>query len=105
MITNTPKENVYKILKKFDLKKYFHTIVTGDEVINGKPDPEMVVKACNLLDVEPKDAVLVGDTGSDVIAGRSAGCIIIGINANANADFKIEQLSQLLEFKEALLSK
>ncbi len=105
LITNTPKENVYKILKKFDLKKYFHTIVTGDEVINGKPDPEMVVKACNLLDVEPKDAVLVGDTGSDVIAGRSAGCIIIGINANANADFKIEQLSQLLEFKEALLSK
>lgn len=104
MITNTPKENVYKILKKFDLKKYFHTIVTGDEVINGKLDPEMVVKACNLLDVEPKDVVLVGDTESDIIAGRSAGCTIIGINTNANADFEIEQLP-LLEFKEALLSK
>jgi phosphoglycolate phosphatase/pyrophosphatase PpaX len=93
LITNTPRENVKKVLNKFDLEKYFDVIVTGDDVINGKPDPEMVSKACELLAVEPKDAILVGDTESDVIAGQSAGCAVVGIKVHG--DYEIEKLSNI----------
>jgi HAD superfamily hydrolase (TIGR01509 family) len=93
IITNTPKECTYKILNKFNIEHYFNTVVTTDDVIRGKPDPEIILRACNIMKVDPKTTILVGDTENDMKAGRAAGCIIIGINIEA--DFKIQNLSEL----------
>jgi beta-phosphoglucomutase len=54
-----------------------------------------VFKACNTLGVEPESTVLVGDTDSDVKAGKSAGCTVVGINVKA--DYTIKRLSELTE--------
>jgi HAD superfamily hydrolase (TIGR01509 family) len=94
LVTNTPKVSVHRILKRFGLAKYFDAVVTGDDVKRGKPSPEPVIKACKLLKVEPKDTILVGDTQSDVKAGRSAGCKVIGLGLDADA--RIEKLADLL---------
>ncbi|MEM4258583.1 MAG: HAD family hydrolase [Candidatus Thermoplasmatota archaeon] len=93
IITNTPKDCTSHIMKQFDLKKYFHTIVTSDDVPRGKPSPDIVFKACEHLNVQPNNVVLVGDTNSDVLAGRHAGCTVIGINIPA--DYTIQRLSEL----------
>jgi len=93
IITNTPKDSAIKILKKLEIEYYFGSVLTSDDVSMSKPDPEIVLKSCKLLDVEQKDVVLVGDTESDVRAGRAAGCIVIGLNVNA--DYIIRDLSEL----------
>ena len=82
-----------KILEVFNLRKYFNIVMTSDDVFRGKPSPEIVLKTCNSLEVKPEDVLLVGDTDSDVLAGRAAGCIVIGININA--DFTINNLFDL----------
>ena len=64
-------------------------------MIKAKPDPEIVIKACTVLDVEPDNTVLVGDTDSDVKAGKAAGCIVVGINVDA--DYTIKNLSELIK--------
>jgi phosphoglycolate phosphatase-like HAD superfamily hydrolase len=51
------------------------------------------LKACKYLKVEPKDVILVGDTDSDVKAGRAAGCKVVGINVDA--DYTIKNISEL----------
>ena len=51
------------------------------------------MKACERLNVDPKDVVLIGDTDSDVKAGRAAGCKVVGINVEA--DYTIRDLSEL----------
>jgi HAD superfamily hydrolase (TIGR01509 family) len=96
IITNTPKDCAYQIVKKFDIEQYFDAIVTSDEVSKGKPDPSIIFKACKILDVDPKTVVLVGDTKNDVKAGKAANCKVFGINIDA--DFKIQRLSELTEF-------
>jgi HAD superfamily hydrolase (TIGR01549 family) len=93
IITNTPKDSAIKILEKLEIEYYFDSILTSDDVSISKPDPEIVLKSCKLLDVEQKDVVLVGDTESDVRAGRAAGCIVIGLNVNA--DYIIRDISEL----------
>lgn len=93
IITNTPKDCAVQILKKFSIEKYFEFIITSDDVSNGKPNPEIVLKACKILNVKPKDVVLVGDTESDVKAGKAAGCKVIGVNVDA--DYKIKNISEL----------
>jgi HAD superfamily hydrolase (TIGR01509 family) len=96
LVTNTPANDVHETLEYFGLKKYFDVVVTGDDVKKGKPNPEIVVKACNKLGLNPSDVVLVGDTKSDIVAGKLAGCTTIGLRIKG--DFEIEKLSELVKF-------
>ena len=95
IITNTPRNRAIQVIKNFKLGRYFDTVVTSDDVERGKPSPDIVLKACKNLGVEPVDAVAVGDTSSDVEAGKSAGCVVIGINIDA--DITVEKMSDLTD--------
>ena len=93
IITNTPEDCTKQIVNNLGIDKYFKAIVTVDDVARGKPSPEIVLKACNLLKVNPEDVVLVGDTDSDVKAGKVAGCTVVGVKIDA--DYTINTLSEL----------
>ncbi len=93
IITNTPTDCTRQILKKFNIGQYFKEIITSDDVEKAKPDPEIVFTACARLSVNPKTVVLVGDTESDVKAGRAAGCMVVGLNTPA--DITIHRLLEL----------
>ena len=95
LVTNTPKDCTKEVLKKFGLERYFDVVVTGDDVSRGKPDPEIIFKACNHLEVDPKETIMVGDTDSDVKAAKLAGCSVIGIGTEG--DITLKDLSELLE--------
>lgn len=94
IITNTPQSCTLKILEKFKIKKYFDVFVTSDQIKNGKPDPEMVYKACEKLNFSPKDVVLIGDTENDIKAGNAAGCKTIGVNTKG--DFEIQNIYEII---------
>ncbi len=93
VITNTPTDCARQILRKFGIERYFEAIITSDDVVKAKPDPEIVFKACERLGVDVKTVVLVGDTESDVKAGRAARCTVVGLNITA--DITIQRLSEL----------
>jgi HAD superfamily hydrolase (TIGR01509 family) len=95
VITNTPTDCARQILKKFKIEQYFKEIITSDDVAKAKPDPEIVLKACERLGVDAKTVVLVGDTESDVNAGRAAGCTVVGLNIDA--DITIQRLFDLAD--------
>jgi HAD superfamily hydrolase (TIGR01509 family) len=94
IITNTPTDCTKQILREFEIEQYFKEIITSDDVVKAKPDPEIVFKACERLCVDSKTVVLVGDTESDVKAGRAAGCTVVGLNIAA--DITIQRLFDLV---------
>lgn len=98
LVTSTPRMSVHQILSRFNLRKHFDAVITGDEVDKPKPDPAPVLKACKQLNVSPKEAVFVGDTKADIQAGRSAGCTVVGLNVKG--DFKVNRISELHELLE-----
>jgi len=93
IITNTPMDCARQILNRFQITKYFETIITSDDVKKAKPDPEIVYKACERLGVHPSTVLLIGDTDSDVKAGKAAGCTVVGLKVNA--DITIQRLAEL----------
>ena len=95
IITNTPKDCAVQILKRFGINNYFEFILTSDDVSMAKPNPEIVLKSCELLKVNPKNVVLVGDTNSDVQAGHKAGCKVIGINIEA--DYTVKNILEITD--------
>jgi HAD superfamily hydrolase (TIGR01549 family) len=98
IITNTPEDCALKILKKYQIKKYFDVIITSDKIEDGKPAPDMIIKACEKLSLNPTDVILIGDTKSDVKAGNSAGCKVIGIDIKA--DYTVKKISDILNLFE-----
>jgi pyrophosphatase PpaX len=99
IITNTPKDCAVQILKRFNIEKYFEFVMTSDDVKMAKPNPEIVIKSCKKLRLKPENVVLVGDTDSDVKAGRDAGCKVIGINIDADYTIKnISELTKIIDF-------
>jgi HAD superfamily hydrolase (TIGR01549 family) len=95
LITNTPKKSSIILLKRFDILQYFDIILTSDDVKFGKPNSEIIEKACKLLNVKFNDVIIIGDTISDIKAGRSIGSTVIGLNIEA--DFTINSLSEIIK--------
>jgi phosphoglycolate phosphatase len=61
------------LLDHFGIAKYFEAIVGGDTTLARKPDPQPVLEALRLLEGPASEAVMIGDSEIDVIAGRRAG--------------------------------
>ncbi|TVR22897.1 MAG: HAD family hydrolase [Ilumatobacter sp.] len=57
----------------------FSAVVTGDEVVHGKPHPEPYLRAADLLGVDPHDAVAIEDSPTGVRSAVSAGCRVLGV--------------------------
>ena len=57
----------------------FVTSITGDEVSNGKPDPEPYLAAAAALGVDPADCVAIEDSPTGVASALAAGCATLGV--------------------------
>lgn len=101
--------NAEMVLDAAGLRSDFAVIVDGNAIINkhlrGKPAPDAFVLGAQLLNVEPKHAVVVEDAISGVQAGANGGFGLVvgvdrGIGANtlfaAGADFVINDLADLM---------
>ena len=57
----------------------FDTLVCGDDVQRGKPDPESYLLAAERLGVSPESCVAIEDSPSGIGAAEAAGCIVIAV--------------------------
>jgi phosphoglycolate phosphatase len=61
-------------------------IVTAVDVQNIRPSPEIVSKAINLLNVQAKEVVCIGDTVNDILAAKNAGTYVIAVLTGAQTE-------------------
>jgi HAD superfamily hydrolase (TIGR01549 family) len=61
-------------LETLGILDYFSVIIGFEDVSRQKPDPSGVFLALKTVATEPQEAVVVGDSGADMQAARSAGC-------------------------------
>jgi HAD superfamily hydrolase (TIGR01509 family) len=57
----------------------FDVTVAGDEVTHGKPAPEPYLLACTRLGVDPRQCVVLEDSGAGVASGEAAGCAVVAV--------------------------
>lgn len=60
-------------------KSYFDVILTGDDVKNAKPDTEIYLKACKMLNLNPKDCMAIEDSYIGLEAARNAGLVTVRV--------------------------
>ena len=94
------------ILKSHQVENYFSVMVTGDEITNGKPDPEVYLEAARKLGVAPEHCLVFEDIPFGIMAGKRAGMTVCAVEDDYSmndmeekirvADFYIKSYEELL---------
>lgn len=85
--TSASASRTQSILSRMGLLSRFSTVVTGNEVSKGKPDPDIYRLACERINCPPSTAVAVEDAASGVRAAKGAGLKCVGIAGHKSADY------------------
>ena len=103
--------NIERIFEKFDLNKYFKSRISGADLKESKPNPEIFVKAAKLSGHSKDECIVIEDSTNGIIAAKSAGIYCVGYNSfnsknqnydNANIiitdlnEIKFKKVSELL---------
>jgi len=85
LASSASRWRVEYILDRLDLKASFRAIVSGDEVIHGKPDPAIFHIAARALGIDPADILVCEDAVSGVEGAKRAGMKCLAIAADGRA--------------------
>jgi len=97
LATSNSKEIVYKVGKMLKIENIFDAIVTGEEIKNKKPDPEIFLKTAQKLKVYPYECFVFEDSASGIIAAQKAG-MKVGVVLRNNHDHpKFDSADLLIE--------
>lgn len=109
LATSSPKVFTDAIINRFNLSPFFKLVITGEDIIAGKPDPEIFLDAASQLSVKPGECVVVEDSLNGFKAAKEAGMKLIAYKAGHNseidfslADYKIEDLKQVINILQDL---
>lgn len=98
------------LLKKMNWVKgkHFDTLVTADDAVKGRPHPDMILKAMEILNVSDASKVLkAGDSIIDIEEGKNANCgVTVGVTTGAHTKAQLQSadptyvLNSLLELTD-----
>jgi len=98
-------------MRLFDLERHFDVAVFHDDVTRHKPDPEPLLEAARRAGVAPADAIYIGDSTHDIVAGRAAGMLTVAVLWGpferevleaAGADLLLDRPADLLDLPQSL---
>lgn len=93
LAVGSSSKNARIILDKLGLTNMFDAVADGTQIKNSKPDPEVFLLAAKLLNVSPKEAIVVEDAESGIAAAKAGGFFAVGLNVDGN--MRISNLKEL----------
>ncbi|MGM8898228.1 MULTISPECIES: phosphoglycolate phosphatase [unclassified Psychrobacter] len=100
LVTNKPIRFVPKILQSFGWQDVFVEVLGGDSLPVKKPDPAPLLYVCDTLNVTPDQAVMIGDSRNDILAGQNANMDTLGLSYGYNYGQDIRELNPTRAFDD-----
>ena len=83
-VTNKPAQFTRPILAASGLEDFFEIVISGDTLPRKKPDPMQLQYIATHLKVPMANALMVGDSITDVAAANAAGCQVVVVSYGYN---------------------
>ncbi len=90
--TATDLKRASMYLDIINVTEYFDKIVCATMVQNGKPHPDIYLKACEELDVLPCEAIALEDSPNGIISAHSAGCKAVMVPDLSEPDEELRKI-------------
>lgn len=76
---------IEEVLALKNLRRFFETVVSVQDVAQGKPAPDIFLRAAELLGVKQGECCVIEDSAAGVAAGKAAGMTVIAITNSLSA--------------------
>lgn len=95
--TSSSQRVANEVLGRSDMKKRFDFVLAFEDVVNGKPDPEIYLKAASRFQIPPQKLLVLEDSESGCHAARDAGAFVVAVLAEHNRNFDFSHASLVVE--------
>lgn len=87
--TSSDRKYLHRILTRYEIYDRFHMTLTAEDVTQGKPHPEIYLKAAERLSIQPHEMMVLEDSHNGTKAAAAAGAHIISVphRYSAHQDF------------------
>lgn len=82
LASSNNRRSVMAIVEKFQLGKYMDVIMSGEDVKNGKPNPEIFLNTAKKMGLKPSSCIVIEDAENGVKAANAAGMKCIAIKGH-----------------------
>lgn len=96
---------IHLVLKAIGIDNFISCIVSGEEVPNNKPSPDIFLRTAKLMQLDPKDCLVVEDSANGVRAAKEAGMVCVAyLNLNSGkqdltlADHLVHSIIDVTEY-------
>ena len=103
--SSSPYEYIIRVTKAFEIYNYFDKIVSGANVPNPKPAPDVFLKTADELNLAPSECIVIEDSTNGVRAAKAAGMPCIGFYNPDSGDQILEEASVIVKSFENLSSE
>ena len=88
-------KNAPVILKQIGLENFFDAVSDGNNITRSKPDPEVFVKAAEMLGEAPENCLVAEDADAGIEAGKRGGMKTLSVNGAKGADYEAKALTDV----------
>jgi HAD superfamily hydrolase (TIGR01509 family) len=110
--TGAQEEFLDIVVDQLEIRNKFDVLQASDEIEQGKPHPEIYLKTCKKLGLNPGECVVLEDSLNGVLAGKRAGCYVIAVPSDYtkqenfdSADFVADDLFSAARHIKDLLKR
>jgi beta-phosphoglucomutase family hydrolase len=99
LASSAPKENIDLVNSELNLERYFDYIISGREVAESKPSPQIYLLAAEKLGAEPRDCVVIEDSPFGVKAAKAAGMRCLAVT-NTHPEQDLQEADRVADSLE-----
>ena len=97
LASSTPTDLVRQELSEAGILEYFDRIVGGDQVSRSKPNPDIFLRAAELLNADPARCIVIEDSFNGIRAAKAAGMTAIMVPDQLQPDEEMKALADRIE--------
>ncbi len=90
--SSSTRDKISLFLKNSNITDVFDCIISGDDVVNSKPNPEIFLKCSNYLNIIPQNTIVLEDSFNGIVAAKNANMIPIMIPDKLNPTNEIKSI-------------
>jgi HAD superfamily hydrolase (TIGR01509 family) len=95
--SSSKRQWIAATLRSIGLNHAFETIVAGDDVMRGKPDPAIYLLAASSLGLEPNQCVAIEDSPNGVTSAHDAGMAVLGVRTPYTAHLQLTGAQRIVD--------
>lgn len=92
--TSSSRRVMTAVLSRFSMEPRFQFTLTAEDIVHGKPDPEIYLKAAQRLGIKPEEMLVLEDSQAGCRAAAAAGAFAVAVPGahSAKHDFSVASL-------------